>query len=71
MNLMEKHLTCCLHSAQDGSPSSGKRLPPFCMRLSFVTLLPFGHEVTEKIPSTYVSSISLPGMRALEKGIEP
>ncbi|XP_008568146.1 PREDICTED: coiled-coil domain-containing protein 112 [Galeopterus variegatus] len=62
-NLLEKHLTCPLLLAHNGSPSSWEESPLFYKRLNmsngFVTgaILSFGHEVTEKIHSMYLSSM--------------
>lgn len=75
VNLVEKHLTCASFLHKMAALLDGKKIPPFCMSLNmnngFVTasVLPFGNEVTEKISFVYLPS--MPGMRALEKHIEP
>lgn len=67
VDLMEKHLTCASFLQKMAALLSGKRLDT---SNGFVTapVSPFGHEVTENIPSMYLSS--MPGMRALEKHTE-
>lgn len=61
-------LYLCLLLQKMAALLAGKRLDisnGFVMAI----VLPFGHEVTEEIPSMYLSSV--PGMRALEKHTEP
>lgn len=70
VSLLEKHRSCCLLSARHGSASGG-RGPSLLQKAQLRPCLALFHEVNEKILLTHLSSISVPGMRALKKGIEP
>ena len=70
VSLVEKHRSCCLLSARHGSASGG-RGPSLLQKAQLRPCLALFHEVNEKIVLTHLSLISVPGMRAPKKGIEP